>query len=39
MAETGPERVRAFERFKSEGTEESWRDAARYLDSRVPGED
>ncbi|MBS0275665.1 MAG: DNA primase [Proteobacteria bacterium] len=31
MAETGPERARAFERFKSEGTEESWRDAANLL--------
>jgi DNA primase len=31
MAETGPERARAFERFKSEGTEESWRDAANFL--------
>ncbi|MGN6149485.1 MAG: DNA primase [Rhizomicrobium sp.] len=31
MAETGPERLRAFERFKSEGTEESWRDAANLL--------
>jgi DNA primase len=29
MAELGPERARAFERFKSEATEESWRDAAR----------
>ena len=31
MAELGPERVRALERFKSEGTEESWRDAHRLL--------
>ena len=35
MAETGPERARAFERFKLEGTEESWRDAANLL----PGHD
>jgi len=27
MAELGPERVRAFERYKSEATEENWRDA------------
>jgi len=31
MAELAPERLRAFERFKSEGTEESWRDAKRLL--------
>jgi len=31
MAETGPERLQAFERFKSEATEENWRDAARFL--------
>ncbi len=31
MAELGPERVRAMERFKSEATEESWRDAHRLL--------
>ena len=31
MAELGPERVRAMERFKFEGTEESWRDAHRLL--------
>jgi DNA primase len=31
MAEIGPERVRALERFKSEATEESWRDAHRLL--------
>jgi DNA primase len=29
MAEREPERVRALERFKTEGTEESWRDAQR----------
>src|SRR6202012_4486271 len=34
MAETGPERARAFERFKSEATEESWRDATRLLEPR-----
>jgi DNA primase len=34
MAETAPERARAFERFKSEATEESWRDAQRLLDGR-----
>ncbi|MGN6516897.1 MAG: DNA primase [Rhizomicrobium sp.] len=34
MAETGPERARAFERFKSEASEESWRDAARFLETR-----
>lgn len=31
MAEREPERVRAMERFKSEGTEESWRDAQKLL--------
>jgi DNA primase len=31
IAETGPERVRAVERFNSEATEESWRDAHRLL--------
>jgi hypothetical protein len=34
MAELDPERARAMERFKSEGTEESWRDARRLLGSR-----
>jgi len=34
MAELGPERARAMERFKSEGTEESWRDARRLLGTR-----
>ena len=31
MAELGPERVRAFERYKSEATEENWHDARRLL--------
>jgi DNA primase len=31
MAEREPERVRAMERFKNEGTEESWRDARKLL--------
>jgi hypothetical protein len=31
IAETGPERVRAVERFNNEATEESWRDAHRLL--------
>jgi DNA primase len=31
MAEREPERARAMERFKSEGTEESWRDARKLL--------
>ena len=31
MAEFGPERARAFERYKSEATEESWHDAHRLL--------
>lgn len=31
MAEREPERARAMERFKSEGTEESWRDAQKLL--------
>ena len=31
MAELAPERLRAVERFKSEATEESWRDAHRLL--------
>ena len=35
MAELGPERVRAMERFKSEATEESWRDAHRLLGSHT----
>ncbi len=33
MAELAPERQRAVERFKSEATEESWRDAHRLLGS------
>jgi len=32
MAERAPERARAVERFKSEGTEESWREAQKLLD-------
>jgi DNA primase len=31
MAELGPQRAQAMERFKSEGTEESWREAERLL--------
>jgi hypothetical protein len=31
MAEGAPERARAFERYKSEGTEESWREAQKLL--------
>lgn len=31
MAERAPERARAFERYKSEGTEESWREAQKLL--------
>jgi DNA primase len=31
MAERAPERARAMERFKSEGTEESWQEAERLL--------
>ena len=31
MAELGPQRVQAMERFKSEGTEESWLEAERLL--------
>lgn len=39
MAELGPERVRAVERFKSEATEESWRDAHRLLGTqRLPND-
>ena len=34
MAELEPERHRAMERFKDEGTEESWRDAHRLLSAR-----
>jgi DNA primase len=34
LAEGGSERARAVERFKSEGTEESWSDAARLLGQR-----
>jgi DNA primase len=39
MAEGNPERDRAMARFKSEGTEESWQDAYRHLEVRVPRED
>ncbi|MBS0470238.1 MAG: DNA primase [Proteobacteria bacterium] len=31
MAELGPQRAQAMERFKSDGTEESWREAQRLL--------
>ena len=31
MAEWEPERERALERFESEGSEESWREASRFL--------
>jgi hypothetical protein len=31
MAERAPERARAMERFKAEGTEESWNEAQRLL--------
>jgi DNA primase len=34
IADGGAERARALERFKTEGTEESWSDAARLLGSR-----
>ena len=34
LAEGGSERAKAVERFKSEGTEESWSDAARLLGQR-----
>ncbi len=34
MAERAPERARAMERFKSEGTEESWNEAQRLLGPR-----
>ena len=39
MAQGNPERDRAVERFKSEGTEESWQDAKRLLEIRAPGEE
>jgi DNA primase len=39
MAQGNPERDRAVERFKSEGTEESWQDARRLLEIRAPGEE
>ena len=35
LAEFGPERARAFERYKAEATEESWRDAHRLLGSHT----
>jgi len=38
MAELGPERIRAMERFKTEATEESWNEAHRLLGSRLPNE-
>ena len=34
LADGGSERAKAMERFKTEGTEESWNDAARLLGSR-----
>jgi hypothetical protein len=34
LAGGNAERARAMERFKTEGTEESWRDAARFLGNR-----
>ena len=34
-----PERDRAVERFKSEGTEESWQDARRLLEIRAQREE
>ncbi|HWD27127.1 MAG TPA: DNA primase [Rhizomicrobium sp.] len=34
MAERAPERARAFERFKADGTEESWNEAQRLLGRR-----
>jgi hypothetical protein len=37
MAERAPERARAMERFKNEGTEESWAEAQRLLGH--PGSD
>ena len=37
MAERAPERARAMERFKSEGTEESWNEAQKLL-GRTPSE-
>jgi hypothetical protein len=37
MAELGPQRVQALERFKSEGTEESWLEAERLL-GHPPGD-
>jgi DNA primase len=37
MAERAPERARAFERYKSEATEESWREAQKLLDN-PPGD-
>ncbi|HEY5339377.1 MAG TPA: DNA primase [Rhizomicrobium sp.] len=39
MAEGSPERDRAMERFKSEGTEESWQDAKRLLEIRAQREE
>jgi hypothetical protein len=36
MAERAPERARAMERFKTEGTEESWAEAQRLL-GHLPG--
>jgi hypothetical protein len=34
-----PERDRAVERFKSEGTEESWQDARKLLEIRAQREE
>ncbi len=33
IAELAPERFRAMERFKSEATEESWRDARKLMET------
>jgi hypothetical protein len=38
MAERAPERARAMERFKTEGTEESWAEAQKLL-GHLPGSD
>ncbi len=39
MAERAPERARAFERYKSEATEESWREAQKLLGIPPAGQD
>jgi len=38
MAEIAPERTRAMERFKADGSEESWLEAHRLLARRLPNE-